>query len=104
VHVQVHHGLSGLPSCIDDHPIAVIGEGEAPGYVPGDQEQRTEKVSVGLVDLIEADEVRVRDHEHVRRRLGGPVVEGRDPVILDNHVRRRVPRDDLTERARWILP
>src|SRR5690348_2476188 len=99
VHVQVEHHLAAMLVAIDDEAEAVLGDSFLLRDVARHDEHVAERALVVLAHVVDRGDGLVRHDEHVYRRLGADVAEGRDPVVHVHDGGRDLAGDDFFENG-----
>ena len=99
VQVHVKNGLTAVEPGVHEDAVAVLVDLEFDRQVAGFEHHATEQIGILRANVIERVVVAVGDDQDMHRRAGMAVPEGRDELILVNHLGIVLPRRDTAEGA-----
>ncbi len=95
--MEMEHRLAGASAVVRHDP--EVGEAALLRDRRSAGRERAEKRLVVRRDVRQLRDVFLGDDEHVRRRLGGDVLEREEALVLVDLLGRNLPGDDPTEKA-----
>ncbi len=94
--MQMIHRLPPVRTAVDHNPVTVC-QAEFDRQVLRRHEQMPEQHSIAIGGVGKRRDLDLRNHEHVRRRLGIHVAERQAAIVLMNDARRNFLVDDPFE-------
>jgi len=80
VNVKVIHGLAGVPSLVDDQPIAVLFDALSARHFRGHADEPPDRLVSGRGRRGCTGDVHVGDHQNVGRSLRRDIAKGGDAI------------------------
>src|SRR5438874_9588262 len=99
VQVQVVNRLSRLRTLVEDHAVAVAIDLAFVRDAIGDLDHAGEHRGVRRREVVNAGNVLLRNHEHMRRGDWTDIVKGDDLFVAEDFLRRNLPRENLAEET-----
>src|SRR6266550_8840468 len=99
VQVQVIDGLSRLRPLVEDQAVAVAIDLAFIRDAVGDLEHAGEHGGVRRREVVDARNVFLRNHQHMRGGDRTDIVKGDDLFVPEDFLRRNLPREDLAEET-----
>jgi hypothetical protein len=99
VRVHVVDGLASLGACVEDHPVAGLGDTFAHCHLPGVSDQIGQETRVGRAKVGNVGVVSASDDQHVHRSLGIYVAKGHRVGVSGHYRRRHLTGGDTAEQA-----